>query len=151
MILKNKTKDQKNEILIRDFICINVLVTIAICATMAALLLQRWGFLPQLPCAMLSTLHVYCPGCGGTRAMFAFLQGHFMKSLYYNPAVLLGAVLVLYYEITVIVTIVKNNGKTYYYNKATFLYLYLAIVVGFAVFRDVLLLVAQIDLLGDVL
>lgn len=83
--------------------------------------------------------------------MFAFLQGHFMKSLYYNPAVLLGAVLVLYYEITVIVTIVKNNGKTYYYNKATFLYLYLAIVVGFAVFRDVLLLVAQIDLLGDVL
>lgn len=30
----------------------------------------------------------YCPGCGGTRALRLCLQGHFLKSLKYHPAVL---------------------------------------------------------------
>ena len=29
-----------------------------------------------------------CPGCGGTRALYAFLTGHFAESFLYHPAIL---------------------------------------------------------------
>lgn len=34
---------------------------------------------------------VYCPGCGGTRAMEALLSGHLLKSFWYHPLILYGA------------------------------------------------------------
>ena len=30
---------------------------------------------------------VYCPGCGGTRAVIALARGELLRSLYYHPAV----------------------------------------------------------------
>ena len=57
----------------------------------------------------------------------------------------------MYYEVAVIVTLVKNNGKIYYYRKATLVYIYLVIVFGYAIVRDILLFVPGIDMLGDVL
>ena len=30
---------------------------------------------------------VYCPGCGGTRAVIALAKGHVLEALYYHPAV----------------------------------------------------------------
>ena len=36
---------------------------------------------------------VYCPGCGGTRAVIALAHGRLMESLYYHPAVPVMAVL----------------------------------------------------------
>ena len=32
-------------------------------------------------------LGIYCPGCGGTRALKAFLEGQFLVSLKYHPLV----------------------------------------------------------------
>ncbi|MCM1185330.1 MAG: DUF2752 domain-containing protein [Lachnoclostridium sp.] len=45
------------------------------------------------PCAMWYILGLYCPGCGGTRAVQALLQGRFLLSLWYHPFVLYAAVL----------------------------------------------------------
>lgn len=38
-------------------------------------------------------LGIYCPGCGGTRAVLALLQGKLLLSLWYHPFVLYAAVL----------------------------------------------------------
>ena len=38
-------------------------------------------------------LGIYCPGCGGTRAVLALLQGRPLLSLWYHPFVLYAAVL----------------------------------------------------------
>ena len=35
----------------------------------------------------------YCPGCGGTRSVYALLQGHLIQSFLYQPFVLYTAVL----------------------------------------------------------
>lgn len=44
-------------------------------------------------CVLYSILGVYCPGCGGTRAVRALCHGEILKSVWYHPIVLYSAVL----------------------------------------------------------
>lgn len=39
------------------------------------------------PCSFYTATGFYCPGCGGTRAVFAFMRGDILKSLFYHPFV----------------------------------------------------------------
>ena len=41
-----------------------------------------------LPCLFRIFTGLYCPGCGGTRAVKALLSGQILKSLYFHPFVL---------------------------------------------------------------
>ena len=40
------------------------------------------------PCVFTSFFGIYCPGCGGTRAVGALLRGHILESVWYHPIVL---------------------------------------------------------------
>lgn len=54
-------------------------------------LLYMFVLLPNVempPCALYGMFGIYCPGCGGTRAVDAMLHGHFLRSLWYHPLVL---------------------------------------------------------------
>lgn len=50
-------------------------------------------FFLKEPCFFQRMTGLYCPGCGGTRAVQALLTGHPLKSLIYHPVVLYAAVL----------------------------------------------------------
>lgn len=54
-------------------------------------LLQR--FLPPVPCFFSAVLGIYCPGCGGTRALEALFQGKILLSLWYHPLIPYTAVI----------------------------------------------------------
>lgn len=43
-----------------------------------------------LPCRLYERTGYYCMGCGGTRALKEFFQGHFVRSFVYHPAVDVG-------------------------------------------------------------
>ena len=43
------------------------------------------GILPE--CAFFSTTGLYCPGCGGTRAVKSLLRGDLIRSFLYHPFV----------------------------------------------------------------
>lgn len=45
------------------------------------------NFIPTVPCFFSTVLGIYCPGCGGTRALTALLHGHFLRALWYHPFV----------------------------------------------------------------
>jgi Protein of unknown function (DUF2752) len=48
---------------------------------------EQYGFYPQ--CPVFRYLHVYCPGCGATRALAALLHGRIAEALHYNALVVL--------------------------------------------------------------
>lgn len=50
--------------------------------------LERYSF-----CVIYRFTGFICPGCGGTRALTALLQGHVLESILYHPLVLYGVVL----------------------------------------------------------
>ncbi len=51
------------------------------------------GRLPYIPCFLSSVMGIYCPGCGGTRAVLALLKGHLLLSVWYHPLVLYAVVI----------------------------------------------------------
>ncbi len=44
-------------------------------------------FLPALPCFFSTFLGIYCPGCGGTRAVEALLHGRILSAVWYHPLI----------------------------------------------------------------
>lgn len=101
-------------------------------------------------CTFLNALHLYCPGCGGTRAFFALLKFDIIASLRYNPLVILGGLTYLYYNIRAIIAIKKNDEE--YFKKERYFIIPIVIVICliYYVVRDVLLFYG-IDLIGDII
>lgn len=100
-------------------------------------------------CYFRTHFHIYCPGCGGSRAVIALLQGDIIQSLWYNPITLLFLLDVV---LMTLIDIVGHASK----GKYAFSKLRLFYNVGFLVFlvfyfflRNYLWLVHGIDLLGD--
>ncbi len=59
------------------------------------------GLLSRMPpCLMRTWLGIYCPGCGGTHAVLALLEGHPFRSLAWHPIVMYAALLYGWYLIS---------------------------------------------------
>lgn len=56
--------------------------------------------LPQAPCFFLTVFGIYCPGCGGTRALLALLHGRILSALWYHPFIPYFAVVYLGFLLT---------------------------------------------------
>ena len=68
---------------------------LAVCALIAWFVLH---YVTLLPCPSYTLLHIYCPGCGSTRAVGALMHGDVLLSLRQNPAIVVMLLLaVLYY------------------------------------------------------
>lgn len=63
-------------------------------------------------CAFLAITHLYCPGCGGTRAFNHFVKGHFIRSFLENPFVPYTFVMYIVFVInTALVRMTKKLGS----------------------------------------
>lgn len=103
----------------------------------------------DIKCVIASNSYMYCPGCGGTRAVFSMLHFDFISALRYNIVVPLIGVLYLYYNIGAIISIIK--GKEGFFNKKQLIpiYVFIGIVIANFIFRNILLWGFRIDLIGD--
>ena len=144
--IKKQSEDYRR--LKRDFLIVNVTVGIVLLFASGWLLLQQYHVEGTLPCIIHDWLHIYCPGCGGTQAFFALLRGNILESLSSNPGLLLGGLLGGYYEVGVLFTLIKRNGKRYYTESLLPVYVFLILFLGYVILRDILLGFG-IDLLGD--
>ena len=100
-------------------------------------------------CYFRTHFHIYCPGCGGSRAVIALLQGDIIKSLWYNPITILFLLDVV---LTLLIDIITytSRGK-YVFSKLRLFYNlgFLVFIVFYFLFRNYLWLAHGIDVLGD--
>lgn len=78
------------------------ILLVIIAVVVAALWITDFGIIGWLPeCGFFATTGLYCPGCGGTRAVKALLRGDFVRSFLYHPFVVyfvVGYVVFMVYE-----------------------------------------------------
>ncbi|MDD6428583.1 MAG: DUF2752 domain-containing protein [Lachnospiraceae bacterium] len=55
---------------------------------------------------------LYCPGCGGTRALRFLLHGHPLLSLWYHPLVIYGVFLIIYYCIRAATALIAKENSS---------------------------------------
>lgn len=105
--------------------------------------------LPQTGCSIRDKYGIYCPGCGGTRAVKALLQLDIIKSIYYNPIPF--SIVVFVIGLLIVFLLEKRNGRKALYFKIKSrlcLMVLIVIVLNFLV-KNYFLIFQDIDLLGN--
>ncbi|MEG2700204.1 MAG: DUF2752 domain-containing protein [Hungatella sp.] len=100
-----------------------------------------------IPCLFQLITGLYCPGCGGTRAVRYLLHGQLQKSIQYHPLVLYMALVALLEGGSWALAKICGNPKLYirHYEVAT--YIGIVIIVFNFCWKNYMLVVRGIDLL----
>lgn len=101
-----------------------------------------------MPCIMHTLTGLYCPGCGGTRAVAFLLHGDFLLSLLYHPIVPFAAILCGWFMISQTIERLSKHkiaiGMRY---RDIYLWIGLGILILNFVIKNAFLILGHIDLL----
>ncbi|MBQ4324343.1 MAG: DUF2752 domain-containing protein [Clostridia bacterium] len=110
---------------------------------------RGWGALRLGACYLRDTLHVYCPGCGGTRAVLALAQGRLWDALVLYPALFVGILTLVWYDGTVLLACIRRRPAILRLSPWWISLLAPAAAVVFCIVRNVLAYTVGYDPLGD--
>lgn len=104
-----------------------------------------------LPCAVKTLLGIYCPGCGGTRAVSALLHGDFLTSFLCHPLVPYTAAVGGWFLISqTIERLTRHRLKVGMKYRDGYVWAALVIVAVNFVVKNLLLIFWHIDLLKGI-
>lgn len=98
--------------------------------------MARQGF----PCLFHLTTGLYCPACGGTRAVRALLRGNLKMSFQYHPIVLYMAAVILAEAASFVISKVTKNPRWYLGHETLFIYIGIGIIFVNWIFKNYMLL-----------
>lgn len=99
-------------------------------------------------CVMHDVFHLYCPGCGGTRAVMLLARLDIVGALMSNPVVPYFAGLYLYLTIRAVPAIIRDADKIIYWNTAL-TWVSAGLPIAVFVIRNILLVFWGVDTIGD--
>lgn len=91
-------------------------------------------------CALYTLTGLYCPGCGGTRAIVSLIHLHPLESFIYHPLVLYTAVVMGAFVISFTASTVSRGRVGYLKLRPIYLYIALAIIAVNWVVKNILIL-----------
>lgn len=101
------------------------------------------------PCMFHLLTGYYCPGCGGTRAVYALLRGEVWRSFCYHPFVLYVAVIGIWFMVSqTIERVSKGKIKIGLHFRDIYMWIALAIIAVNFLVKNAALLIWNIDLMG---
>lgn len=99
------------------------------------------------PCLFHRLTGLYCPGCGGTRSIYALLTGRIGQSLYYHPIIIYTVVCFLWYYAKVTIQKVSRQKYILYMPQPELLLKAAAVLVVLnCLIRNLMLLIGGITL-----
>ena len=97
-------------------------------------------------CVVYRLFGIYCPGCGGTRAVSALLTGHFGQALWYHPLVPYTVVIFGGFMLSQTLARLHIGRARGWCFHEWHLYGAVVIMIGNFIFKNILLLVFHITL-----
>lgn len=100
-------------------------------------------------CYIRTHFGIYCPGCGGTRAFLAIIHGQIIKSLQYNPIILILIIDIILMKVLNIIDKKNPNGRKILDYKIKYNIVLLILWMIYFIVRNYLLIIMKIDIVGD--
>ena len=102
-----------------------------------------------IPGCMLHDLcFLYCPLCGGTRAVAALLQLHFLEAMRYNAFVAISLIALLIMDAVALHRLIRNRERILPLPSWSWIP-FVALLVGYAILRNYLMIAHGYDPTGD--
>ncbi len=99
-------------------------------------------------CTFYTTTGFYCPGCGGTRAVFALFHGDILKSLFYHPVVPYAGIVAGWFMLTQTVERVsRGKWKVAMHFRMIYVWILLALLAVNFIWKNGYLLLTGIALM----
>jgi hypothetical protein len=102
-------------------------------------------------CLFKEVAHLYCPGCGGTRAVHSMLSGHIIRSLEENAIVVPAFAFILYYFIGVTLAVRSKGTKIYFHLRKWMIVVFVLIVFWISVGRNLAVVYFGYDPIGEII
>lgn len=100
-------------------------------------------------CGFKRRFSLYCPGCGGSRALEELLKFNIVKSLRFNPVVLLLIITAILFAVTYILEKNKQSNKNYPLIRRVYTIFFLIVWLIFFIVRNILFVCFDMDMIGD--
>lgn len=139
----------------RKALCIKMAVIhlSALLVVLVFLRASKWlsALFPHYSCVMVKYLGIYCPGCGGTRAVRHLVHFSFGKAFMSYPPLFFAIAVFLQYDILAVMSIVTGDMRYVKRIKASAMLIVVAAILVLFVLRNVALYAFDYDYLGDIL
>ena len=97
-------------------------------------------------CYIYDNFHIYCPGCGCTRAFISLINCDIKSSFYYNPTILYTVIILFIYLFTQTIDRLFKQERHIMPYSNFYLYTGLGILLLNCIIRNILLLMFKIPL-----
>ncbi len=102
-------------------------------------------------CVFKNNMHLYCPGCGGSRSLVYLLDFNLFKSFVFYPALPISLLFILDIDLRAFISFVKNDPRPLHSFNTKFLIIIPIVIIITFITRNVALVAFGIDILGDIL
>ncbi len=114
-----------------------------------AFLTRSWGVFRLGECTYRTFLHIYCPGCGGTRAVKALVRLDILGALSYSPVLFLFMAVVLWWDFWVVFAACRKQERFLKFSTPHIFWVVIAAGFLISILRSVLAYTVGYDPLGD--